>query len=415
MPTALPALRPAAAREHNQDEFSRPPRNIQDAMTDAVLTGSGLGLVVDLMAAATDQPVAVVIPRLGGAFAAGDVAADHVGALEDWVEDELRGHSPELPHCVELHIPIRFRHEVVGCVALLSGEQPAADDAYHHLHAAWVAALMQLAMHEAKEATEQQLRGSFIEELRSSEQLSRDETIRRARRLGCEIAHGATALCASVTDDRSHLVTARIIAAYPGALVQQLDLGDGDPRPRIYALLPGVAGAEANRDSARAAAQQLAQRLQRYATVGLSSFQPDPGQLSQAVQEAELVLDVLRHSGGPISEEIGSVTYKLLFRVLASHPEEIHRFYESTVAALVTYDDQYGTDLVRTLQSYLDANCNMNTTAAAVFAHRHTVAYRLERVRELTGLDPALSEHRERLGLGLKILRLVPVRPTDLT
>jgi len=44
----------------------------------------------------------------------------------------------------------------------------------------------------------------------------------------------------------------------------------------------------------------------------------------------------------------------------------------------------------------------MNATASAIYAHRHTVAYRLERVKELTGLDPLLSEDRERLGLGLK-------------
>ena len=30
----------------------------------------------------------------------------------------------------------------------------------------------------------------------------------------------------------------------------------------------------------------------------------------------------------------------------------------------------------------------MNATARAIYAHRHTVAYRLERVKELTGLDP---------------------------
>ena len=42
----------------------------------------------------------------------------------------------------------------------------------------------------------------------------------------------------------------------------------------------------------------------------------------------------------------------------------------------------------------------MNATASAIYAHRHTVAYRLERVKELTGLDPLLSEDRERLGLG---------------
>jgi DNA-binding PucR family transcriptional regulator len=27
-------------------------------------------------------------------------------------------------------------------------------------------------------------------------------------------------------------------------------------------------------------------------------------------------------------------------------------------------DDQYSTDLVRTLEAYLDTNCNMNTTSA---------------------------------------------------
>jgi DNA-binding PucR family transcriptional regulator len=55
---------------------------------------------------------------------------------------------------------------------------------------------------------------------------------------------------------------------------------------------------------------------------------------------------------------------------------------------MVRYDDQYRTELVRTLQAYLDANCNMNATAGAIFAHRHTIAHRLDRIRELTGLDP---------------------------
>ena len=56
-----------------------------------------------------------------------------------------------------------------------------------------------------------------------------------------------------------------------------------------------------------------------------------------------------RRLGGPIEEDIGTGTYRLLFRVLASHPEEVRSFYEDTVAPLVAYDDQYSTDLVRTL------------------------------------------------------------------
>jgi DNA-binding PucR family transcriptional regulator len=131
------------------------------------------------------------------------------------------------------------------------------------------------------------------------------------------------------------------------------------------------------------------------------------------VQEAELVLDVVRRGDGAWGtdlRDIGTGTYRLLFRVLASHPEEVRSFYDDTVAAIVRYDDQYRTDLVGTLEAYFEHNCNMNATAAAIYAHRHTVAYRLDRVKELTGLDPMLSEDRERLGLGLKAYRVISPR-----
>ena len=142
----------------------------------------------------------------------------------------------------------------------------------------------------------------------------------------------------------------------------------------------------------------------------MSSFYADPVELPRALQEAELVLDVLRQSDAPIAQDIGTGTYRLLFRVLASHPEEVRSFYEDTVAPIVKYDAQYGTDLVGTLEAYLDQNCNMNATAAAIYAHRHTVAYRLDRVKELAGLDPMQSEDRERLGLGLKAYRIIAPR-----
>jgi DNA-binding PucR family transcriptional regulator len=64
-------------------------------------------------------------------------------------------------------------------------------------------------------------------------------------------------------------------------------------------------------------------------------------------------------------------------------------------------------DLLSTLETYLANDCNMNATARAIYAHRHTVAYRLQRMKELTGLDPMISEDRERLSLGLKAYRIV--------
>jgi DNA-binding PucR family transcriptional regulator len=97
----------------------------------------------------------------------------------------------------------------------------------------------------------------------------------------------------------------------------------------------------------------------------------------------------------------------LLFRALISDPDEVRSFYRDTVEPLVRYDDQYRSDLLGTLEEYLASDCNMNATARAIFAHRHTVAYRLDRVKELTGLDPQISEDRERLGLGIKAYRIL--------
>jgi sugar diacid utilization regulator len=291
-------------------------------------------------------------------------------------------------------------------VALVGGEAAPAPQTAEHLAGAAVAALIQLVIHDTREATELELRESFLEELRSRKGLTGAEIVRRAARFGCDLAGGGMVLCATLTSARGHLVIATIVAEHPGALVEQL-LSDGvEPRPLLYAVLPTGTG-DGTAAATQASARALAIRLRRHAIVGVSSFHTDPAGLPEAMREAELVQEVVRRSGAPIADELGGGTYTLLFRMLASHPEEIRVFYDSTVAPLARYDDQYHTELVRTLQCYLDANCNMNATAAAIFAHRHTVAYRLERIHDLTGLDPTLSDHRERLGIGLKIHRLL--------
>src|SRR3954470_15791602 len=377
-------------------------RSVHLRMVDAVLSGEGLGRVAELAAEAAGSPVAIVIPRLGPAALSPGAQAD-AGRLRRYVGDRARGRPASVPAGVGGEVPIASGDETIGRVLLLG--QPD-EEGLEFLHLAAVACLTEVAVEEAREEVEQNLRGSFLEELRSRPDMDPAEIVRRAGRLGCDLSRGAVVLCAELTTDRPRHVVATIAGEYPGALAQHME-------DRVYAVLPAETP-----ESTLAAARELATRLQRHGIVGLSSFYSDPAELSRAIQEAELVLDVLRRSdgeGGPIPEDIGRGTYRLLFRVLASHPEEVRSFYEDTIAPAVRYDDQYATDLVGTLEAYLDRNCNMNATAAAIYAHRHTVAYRLDRVKELTGLDPMQSEDRERLGLGLKahpILAPPPPRRT---
>jgi sugar diacid utilization regulator len=74
----------------------------------------------------------------------------------------------------------------------------------------------------------------------------------------------------------------------------------------------------------------------------------------------------------------------------------------STLGPLLDPGTRSAGVLLETLATYLGTGASMRATAAAGFAHRHTVAYRLERILELTGHDPRRAEGLEQLNLGLK-------------
>ena len=102
--------------------------------------------------------------------------------------------------------------------------------------------------------------------------------------------------------------------------------------------------------------------------------------------------------------------YRLLLPAMSDDPAELERFYTDTISPLIAYDEQYGTELMLTLETFLANDGSVAETYKELFTHRHTIRYRLERVKELTGLDVNSTDGRERLGLGLKAMRVLGVR-----
>jgi sugar diacid utilization regulator len=374
-------------------------------MVDAVVAGAELGHVAAIAAGATGCDVAIAVPRLGPpAVIAREVPEDELAGLGHYVADRLRDRPARVPEWIVHEVPVTAGEEPVGLVALLSPPAPGAHaEAIEILHLAAAATLTKLAIEEARQEVEEGLRDSFMEELRSTAPLSTADIVRRAMRLGCDVTRGAVVLCADGDPDRPRRTMATIAAEIPDALMQSLD-------GRVYAVIPAGTGEDPPPSAPPSRVESVTARLRRFGTVGISSFYRDPADLRRALQEAELMADVLRASGAPSAQIAGTGTYRLLLRLFVTHPDEVRSFFEGTVGPIVRYDEHYGTDLVATLESYLEHNCNMNATAAAVYAHRHTIAYRLDRVRELSGLDPSHGEHRERLGLGLKAYRILAPR-----
>ena len=193
----------------------------------------------------------------------------------------------------------------------------------------------------------------------------------------------------------------------PGAIAAALD----DQSDDVVILIPAGDG-EAGRRVAAAVTRELESGLASFAfAIGRSRHAQDPLDLHRARNEALLAANVVE--GDPERSDLSyseTGTYQLLLPHM-NDPAELKRFYDETVRPLVAYDEQYETDLLGTLQTFLDCDANVNATAARLITHRHTIRYRFERVRELTGLDVSSTDGREKLSLGLKAMRVLGIAP----
>lgn len=75
------------------------------------------------------------------------------------------------------------------------------------------------------------------------------------------------------------------------------------------------------------------------------------------------------------------------------------------IGMLSEYDNINGTEYINTLQCYLDNQMNAIITAKELFIHRSTMNYRLNRIKELCGLDWKDKELIFYLRLSLKIFQ----------
>jgi hypothetical protein len=354
-------------------------------MVDAVLAGDGLDAVATLAADAAGGAVAIVLPAVGTAFA-GAGAERRLGAVRRFVAARLAGQPGALPPGYVADAAVGSDGGQLGAVVLLDDGRPPATGADAVLRLAAVASLALAAVRDAA-GDGPRAAGVLLDDLRRAP-LEAEALVARARRLGVDLAAGAVALRVAARATHGPRVAAVVDDIAPGGLVVRR--GEA-----VDALLPGErAGAE---ERARA----IVARLSSHAAVGFASHEPSPGRLHDALREADLALALVR-AGEATPADAAAGAWQLLVRLAVSDPAALRRLRDTSVGPALAHDATHGSDLVGTFRTYLAEGANMNAAAAAIPSHRHTVAYRLERLRELTGLHPARADDRERLGLGVK-------------
>lgn len=99
-------------------------------------------------------------------------------------------------------------------------------------------------------------------------------------------------------------------------------------------------------------------------------------------------------------DELG--IYKLLMNI--DDQEILYEYYKKELGPLETYDSNNGTDLYDTLKSFLlKYNGSIKETADALFVHRNTVNYKLNKVSEILNCDLTELSTRTRLSVAFMV------------
>jgi hypothetical protein len=102
----------------------------------------------------------------------------------------------------------------------------------------------------------------------------------------------------------------------------------------------------------------------------------------------------------------------LLYHFLRTNADLVDRFVAQMLGPLIEYDERRKGELLKTLESYFSADGSVKVAGEMLFAHPHTVTYRLKQIEKLTGWSLRDAEDKLRLQLALRALQVGGNRPT---
>ncbi|MFD2400093.1 helix-turn-helix domain-containing protein [Prauserella oleivorans] len=119
--------------------------------------------------------------------------------------------------------------------------------------------------------------------------------------------------------------------------------------------------------------------------------------------EAALALDVARRRS-PAGEVLGQADLGL-YGLLARGPsrQSLQSIVENALGPLIESDTTAGTEYVKTLHAYLDADRHLERAAADLHVHPNTVRYRLSKVQDMLGVSLRDVDDRFLLELALRV------------
>jgi PucR family transcriptional regulator, purine catabolism regulatory protein len=124
--------------------------------------------------------------------------------------------------------------------------------------------------------------------------------------------------------------------------------------------------------------------------------------LRMSFHEARCALEAVRLRNGD-APEVASYADLGAFQLLLSLQDDdaLNSYCRSVLGPIEQGEGEYGDELVRSLDVFIEHNGHWEKAAGALYCHRHTLRYRIRRIEQLTGRD--FSNARDRIEFWLAL------------
>ncbi len=334
---------------------------------------------------------------------------------------------PAFPHVgmsrERLIAPILAANQVLGYISVLDNPPHNEELAFLALEQAALVLALAIAKERELAEVEGRVRGEFLEDLLHGTYGDEAAAQRRARHLGYPLHGSHMVMLVDIDDFRGfhrarqisedaiqglkreflRRVTSVVRAGYPRALLQSRS-------DSVIALLP--LGAEPGDPMARGQAVgiQIKQAIADWkpgftVSVGFSGPAEAPGGLAGAQREVVSVMDSLarfKRWGQVVAvPELG-----LTGLLAAVTDERLVDYTRRHLGPLAEHDAARHGSLVSTLRAYLETG-EQQAAAKRLRVHPNTLRYRLDRIREISGVDLEEPETRLNLAVALRVQALL--------
>jgi purine catabolism regulator len=133
--------------------------------------------------------------------------------------------------------------------------------------------------------------------------------------------------------------------------------------------------------------------------------------LRRSFHEARCALEAaaLAPANGDAGGHVASYRDLGSFQLLLSLQDDdaLRLFCDSVLGPLENGGGEYGDELLRSLEVFIEQNGQWERAARELYCHRHTLRYRIRRIEELTGRDLTSARDRIEFWLALRGRELV--------